>query len=96
MEPARILRNPCDPAANWLKVDVRDAGARVRVGNQWRHVTTAVGYASSYAGPLHFGLGTANIAEVEVFWPDGRRTKTESRSRRTIALKPPVEPRANP
>ena len=90
--PARILRNPCDPAANWLKVDVRDPGARVRVGNQWRHVTTAVGYASSYAGPLHFGLGTATTAEVEVFWPDGRTTKMETSSRRTIALKPRVNP----
>ena len=88
--PARILHNPCDGAANWLKVNVGDPGARVRVGNQWRHASTAVGYASSYDGPLHFGLGAATTAEVEVFWPDGRRTKTETRSRQTITLKPPA------
>jgi hypothetical protein len=55
---ARILRNPCDTGRSWLKVDVRRPGARVRVGNQWRQMTTAVGYGSSYAGPLHFGLGS--------------------------------------
>ena len=60
---ARILRNPCR-GGNWLKVDSR--GASVRVGNQWRQASTAVGYASSYAGPLHFGLGSATVADVEI------------------------------
>jgi hypothetical protein len=85
---ARVLRNPCDSGANWLKVDVRRPGARVRVGRQWRQMTTAVGYGSSYAGPLHFGLGAAASAEVEVFWPDGRKTKVATPARRTIAVEP--------
>jgi hypothetical protein len=60
---ARILRNPCK-GGNWLKVDSR--GASVRVGKQWRQGSTAVGYGSSYAGPLHFGLGSATVADVEI------------------------------
>jgi hypothetical protein len=85
---ARILRNPCDAAANWLKVDIRRPAARVRVNQQWRGVSTAVGYGSSYAGPLHFGLGKATTAEVEVFWPQGGTTKIETPARRTVSLKP--------
>jgi hypothetical protein len=39
---------------------------------QWNHATTAVGYASSSAGPVHFGTGTATIIDrVEVRWPSG-------------------------
>jgi len=33
-------------------------------------MTTATGYASSSAGPVHFGLGSAKkIDEVEIRWP---------------------------
>lgn len=59
----KILRNPC-PKGNWLKVAA--SGGRVRVGKQWREASTAAGYASSYAGPLHFGLGSATSVDVEV------------------------------
>ena len=62
--------------------------ARVRVGTQWRNATTAVGYASSYAGPLHFGLGAATQAEVEVIWSDGKSKKVETRADRTIVVEP--------
>jgi len=35
-------------------------------------MTTASGYASSSAGPVHFGLGAAKVAdEVEIRWPLG-------------------------
>ncbi len=72
----RVLRNPRAPASNWLKVEPRGGpvGARVRVASQWREGGSATGYASSYLGPLHFGLGAAReVAEVEVIWPGGRR-----------------------
>ena len=55
----------------------RDAiGARIRVvaggQTQFNHVTTASGYASSSAGPVHFGLGAARMAdEIEIRWPSG-------------------------
>jgi DNA-binding NtrC family response regulator len=35
-------------------------------------MTTSVGYASSSAGPAHFGLGADATAElVEIHWPSG-------------------------
>lgn len=63
--PARVLRNTCQ--GNWLKVAAPQPGVRVRVGNQWGHGSTTVGYASSCACPLHFGLGSAATVDVEVF-----------------------------
>lgn len=85
---ARILRNPCAGESQWLKVQVRGSGARVRAGKQWRHLSTAVGYASSYAGPLHFGLGSLTEVDVEVFWPGGRTKRLTTPARRTITVEP--------
>jgi hypothetical protein len=61
--PAKILRNPCRGMGNWVKV--AGAKGRVRAGAGWREASTAVGYGSSYLGPLHFGLGAASEVEVE-------------------------------
>jgi hypothetical protein len=67
----------------WLELDLegtksnRDAiGARIRIRAaglvQFEHVSTASGYASSSAGPVHFGLGTAKIVDsVVIQWPSG-------------------------
>ena len=50
--------NSAEPSTgNWLAVNLNDAGAQVRVGSQLRHVGSAVGYSSSCACTLHFGLG---------------------------------------
>jgi len=39
---------------------------------QYHHVSTASGYASSSAGPVHFGLGAAkSVDELEIRWPSG-------------------------
>jgi enediyne biosynthesis protein E4 len=85
--PAELWWNQSPAAGHWLDVRLvgtksnRDGiGAAVRVTStrdpRWRQqfnaMTTAVGYASSSAGPVHFGLGTATAAEsVEVRWPSG-------------------------
>jgi len=76
-EAPRVLRNPCQQA-NWLEIDVREPGARIRVGeSQWRVVSSASGYASSNAGPQHFGLGSRKEVNIEVFWPGGRSKRIE-------------------
>lgn len=68
-----VLRNPCSGASNWIAVDVREPGARVRAGAQWRIVSTAAGYSSSIAAPQHFGLADAKTVDIEVLWPGGAR-----------------------
>jgi hypothetical protein len=67
-------------ARHWLVVKLegttsnRDGiGARVRVGQQFRTVTTASSYFASNDPRAHFGLGAATRAEVEVWWPSGKR-----------------------
>jgi enediyne biosynthesis protein E4 len=80
---AQILRNPCTNGRNWIKVDAPIIGTKVRVGAQWRQVTSSTGYASSYMGPLHFGVDKAEIVEVEAILPGGKRVRTKSPVNRT-------------
>jgi hypothetical protein len=81
--PAELWINDSPGGNHWLELALqgtksnRDGiGAKIRVTTagqtQYNHVTTATGYASSSAGPLHFGLGSAKVAdEVEIRWPSG-------------------------
>jgi hypothetical protein len=81
--PAEIWMNDSPSPNHWLEFKLegtrsnRDAiGARIKVVSksvtQYNHVTTAVGYASSSAGPVHFGLGADASADlVEIHWPSG-------------------------
>ncbi len=64
--------------AHWLTITLRGTrsnrdglGARVQVNGQTRFATTAGSYASSNDKRLHFGLGDAKSAKIEVFWPSG-------------------------
>jgi hypothetical protein len=68
------------PGANtWLDLKLtgtrsnRDGiGAIIRIGGQTNHMTSAVGYASSSHGPVHFGTGRQKELEtVIVKWPSG-------------------------
>jgi enediyne biosynthesis protein E4 len=82
--PAEIWMNRSSVANHWLDVELtgttstRDgAGATVAittsVGKQYGHVSSAAGYASSSAGPVHFGLGKDDTASlVEIRWPGGQ------------------------
>lgn len=81
--PAEIWMNDSPGDSHWLELALegaksnRDAiGAKIRLTaggkRQFNHVTTACGYASSSAGPVHFGLGAAQAAdEIEIGWPSG-------------------------
>ncbi len=80
--PAEIWLNESPGGAHWLELRLegtrsnRDGiGARVKVsaasGTQYNHVSTAAGYASSSAAPLHFGLGRDKTADLEITWPSG-------------------------
>ena len=63
---------------HWLTITLhgtrsnRDGfGARVQVNGQTRFATTAGSYESASDKRLHFGLGTAKTAKIEVAWPSG-------------------------
>jgi hypothetical protein len=88
--PAEIWMNQSPGANHWLELKLegtksnRDAiGARVKVvtpnKTQFNHVTTTCGYASSSAGPMHFGLGAdASVDLVEIRWPSGQVQQLKS------------------
>jgi len=81
--PAEIWMNQSPGSNHWLELRLegtksnRDAiGARIKIvtksGPQYNHLATSVGYASSSAGPVHFGLGQNASADlVEIHWPSG-------------------------
>jgi enediyne biosynthesis protein E4 len=65
---------------HWLTVTLRGTrsnrdgyGARVRVNGQTRFATTTGSYACANDKRLHFGLGAAQKAMVEVLWPSGTK-----------------------
>jgi hypothetical protein len=80
---AEIWINQSPGNNHWLELKLqgtksnRDGiGARIKVvtksGTQYDHMSTAAGYASSSAGPVHFGLGANPSADlVEIHWPSG-------------------------
>jgi len=81
--PAEIWMNQSPGNNHWLEFKLqgtksnRDGiGARIKLvtksGAQYNHMTSSAGYASSSAGPVHFGLGTNVSADlVEIRWPSG-------------------------
>ncbi len=81
--PAEIWINQSPGTNHWVEFKLlgtksnRDGiGARIKVvtksGAQYNHMTTSAGYASSSAGPVHFGLGSDAKADlVEIRWPSG-------------------------
>jgi hypothetical protein len=100
---AELWLNRSPRAANWLAIDLegtasnRDGiGAEIKVstgsGDQFNHVTTSVGYASSSAGPVHFGLGRNEVATaIEIRWPSGRIQRlSETAGRKIIKVREPA------
>jgi hypothetical protein len=81
--PAEIWMNHSPGENHWIEFKLqgtksnRDGiGARIKVvtksGAQYNHMTTSCGYASSSAGPVHFGLGAnTSVDQVEIHWPSG-------------------------
>jgi hypothetical protein len=89
-KPAQIWMNRSEGSGHWLEISLegtksnRDGiGAAIKVttksGSQYNHMTTSTCYASSSAGPVHFGLGADdNALAVEIRWPSGIVQKLEN------------------
>jgi hypothetical protein len=75
--------NDTPNANHWIELALqgtrsnRDGiGAKIKLTagkvNQFDQVSTTAGYASSSAGPIHFGLAAAAVVdEIEIRWPSG-------------------------
>ena len=78
-DKAELWENVSADPNNWIILKLtgtksnRDGiGARVRIGNQHNHMTSACGYASSSHFGVHFGLGKMDkIRSIEIKWPSG-------------------------
>ncbi len=102
--PAEIWMNQSPGNNHWVEFKLqgtksnRDGiGARIKVvtksGAQYNHMTTSCGYASSSAGPVHFGLGANVSAEtVEIRWPSGIvQTMRDVAGDRIVLVKEPAK-----
>ena len=83
-EPPSLLRNDLSGTGHWLKVklvgtrsNTSAIGAVVKATygdrKQAQAVMASSGYLSSGDRRLHFGLGTATTADLEIAWPNGTR-----------------------
>jgi hypothetical protein len=78
-EPAELWQNVSPDSNHWLVLKLtgtrsnRDGiGAKIKLGDQFNHVTTAVGYASSSPSSVHFGTDKLEkIERIEIRWPSG-------------------------
>ena len=85
---------------HWLTITLqgtrsnRDGlGARVQVNGQTRFATTAGSYASANDKRLHFGLGDARAAKIDVFWPSGiHQTLNDVAVDQFLAIREPERP----
>ena len=82
---------------HWLTITLRGTrsnrdglGAQVRVNGQTRFATTAGSYLSANDKRLHFGLGDAEIATVDVSWPSGaHQTLKDVRADQFLEIREP-------
>ena len=105
--PAEIWMNESPHSGHWLDFKLRGTlsnrdgiGARIHVisptaGSQWNHMTTAVCYASSSDGPVHFGLGKDTVAtKVIIHWPSGEvQTLTNVKADQVLKVVEPTSPK---
>src|SRR5207248_7142248 len=88
-EPPSLLRNDVSGAGHWLKVKLTGVasnrgaiGARVtaRYGGkvQAQEVLSQSSFYSASDSRLHFGLGAAATADLEIRWPNGGKERVSS------------------
>jgi enediyne biosynthesis protein E4 len=98
----QVFMNRAENRANthWLTITLRGTrsnrdglGARVLVNGQTRFATTAGSYESANDKRLHFGLGAAKTAKIEVFWPSGtHQVLDEVKADQFLEIREPEHP----
>ncbi len=97
--PPQVLLNH-GGKQHWLVIKLRGTrsnrdglGARVRVNGQTRFATTSGSYLSASDKRLHFGLGAADRAKVEINWPSGvRQALNDVRADQFLEVVEPEKP----
>jgi len=85
---------------HWLTISLhgtrsnRDGfGASVRVNGQTRFASSAGSYLCSSDKRLHFGLGAAETAKVEIVWPSGsRQSLNDVKANQFLEVREPEKP----
>jgi hypothetical protein len=86
--------------AHWLVITLRGTrsnrdgfGARVQVNGQTRFATSSGSYLSASDKRLHFGLGSAEKAKVEIAWPSGiHQTLNDVHADQFLEVREPEKP----
>src|SRR3989441_834685 len=97
--PPMLLLNR-GSGGHWLSIMLRGTrsnrdgyGARVSVNGQIRFATSAGSYVSANDKRLHFGLGTAEKATVEILWPSGTKQSLNGvRADQFLEIREPEHP----
>jgi len=84
----------------WLTIILRGTrsnrdgfGARVQVNGQTRFATASGSYLSSNDKRLHFGLGSAETAKLDIIWPSGvHQTLSNIRVDQFMEIQEPAQP----
>ena len=68
-------------------------GAEIQLGDQYNHMTSAVGYASSSHFGVHFGTGKRErIDRIEIKWPSGIRQELKDvRTNQILKVREPQQ-----
>jgi enediyne biosynthesis protein E4 len=72
------------PMGHWLAVMLRQPGSNRNAIGSWievrlgdttmrRELTVGGGHSGGQLGPIHFGLGPSDEAQIRVQWPDGQQ-----------------------
>jgi hypothetical protein len=97
-EAAELWENVTATDNTWLILKLtgtrsnRDGiGARINIGDQTNHMTSAVGYASSSHFGVHFGTGQLKVVpRIEIRWPSGtRQVLTQVRTNQVVGVTEP-------
>ncbi len=81
--PVELWHNVSPEPNHWIDINLiakrATIGTRIRMGNQYNEMTSAVSYASSSLVPVHFGLGKSDVVNrIEIIWPGGKRQTLEN------------------
>jgi hypothetical protein len=91
--PMEIYRNITKNTGNWLAIqlvqkggNINAIGSRITIGKDSQQVTIGGGHAGGQALPIHFGLGDAHTAIINIEWPDGSLTEHKTKTNQIIKI----------